>query len=130
MKNLILGIIIGLTCTACCIAKDQSYINHMKVILTDKNYIYTTTVNTEEGTYRIFTVENKNGNTNGITAIKIKWLVYRFVLFSIFDKFNSIHYKVDRFFIMNAIFLQIINYRFASINFLRLVTNFIIQHKP
>ena len=40
MKNLILGIIIGLTCTACCIAKDQSYINHMKVILTDKNYIY------------------------------------------------------------------------------------------
>ncbi len=72
MKNLIFGIIIGLTCTACCIAKDQSYINHMKVILTDKNYIYTTTVNTEEGTYRIFTVENKNGNTNGITAIKIK----------------------------------------------------------
>ena len=72
MKNLILGIIIGLTCTACCIAKDQSYINHMKVILTDKNYIYTTTVNTEEGTYRIFTEKNKNGNTNGITAIKIK----------------------------------------------------------
>ena len=47
------------------------YINHMKVILTDKNYIYTTTVNTEEGTYRIFTVENKNGGA-GITAVKIK----------------------------------------------------------
>ena len=43
----------------------------MKVILTDKNYIYTTTINTDEGTYRIFTVENKNGGT-GITAVKIK----------------------------------------------------------
>ena len=71
MKNLILGIIIGLTCTDCCIEIDQTYINLMKVLLTDINFIYTTTVNTEEGTYRIFTVENKNGGA-GITTIKIK----------------------------------------------------------
>lgn len=76
MKNtitgLILGIAVSLTCTACSVAKDQLSIHHMKMILTDINSIFTTTIATEEGTYRIFTVESPNSNTSGITAVKIK----------------------------------------------------------
>ena len=41
--------------------------------MTDRNHVTTTTVTTEEGTYRIFMAENTNGNSGiGISAIKIK----------------------------------------------------------
>ena len=75
MKNLIIGLVlglaVGLTCTACSVAKDTFNIHHMSMVNTDRNSIYTTIVNTEEGTYRIFTYEGQNGG-GGITAVKIK----------------------------------------------------------
>ena len=44
----------------------------MKVVFTDKNHVMTTTVTTEEGVYRIFTIEKTVGDGVGITAVKIK----------------------------------------------------------
>ena len=45
----------------------------MKVVMTDRNFVSTTTVTTEEGTYRVFTIESTNGKGGvGITAVKIK----------------------------------------------------------
>lgn len=78
MKQLIIGLCIGLavglTCTGCSIAKAMIKTEPLQVVLTDRNHITTTKVNTEEGTYRIFMVENTNGNSGGvgISAIKIK----------------------------------------------------------
>ena len=78
MKELLIGLgirlAVGLTCTGCSIAKAMIKTEPLQVVLTDRNHVTTTKVNTEEGTYRIFMVENTNGNSGGlgITAIKIK----------------------------------------------------------
>lgn len=71
--GLALGIVIGLTCTGCSIAKEFITTEPMQVVLTERGHITTTKVKTEEGTYRIFTIENTNGNGGvGISAIKIE----------------------------------------------------------
>jgi transcriptional regulator CtsR len=45
----------------------------MQVVLTERNHVTTTRVTTEEGTYRIFTIESTDGKGGvGISAIKIK----------------------------------------------------------
>ena len=68
-----LGIVIGLTCTGCSIAKEFITTEPMQVVLTERGHITTTKVKTEEGTYRILTIENTNGNGGvGISAIKIE----------------------------------------------------------
>lgn len=77
MKQLILGlalgIVIGLTCTGCSLAKAFISAEPMQVVLTERGHITTTKVKTEESTYRIFTIENTNGNGGvGISAIKIE----------------------------------------------------------
>ena len=71
--GLALGIVIGLTCTGCSLAKAFISAEPMQVVLTERGHIQTTKVKTEEGTYRIFTIENTNGNGGvGISAIKIE----------------------------------------------------------
>lgn len=71
--GLALGIVIGLTCTGCSIAKAFITAEPLQVVMTDRNHVTTTKVTTEEGTYRIFMAENTNGNGGiGISAIKIK----------------------------------------------------------
>jgi transcriptional regulator CtsR len=77
MKQLIIGLTIGLavglTCTACSIAKGIITAEPMQVVLTERNHVTTTRVTTEEGTYRIFTIESSDGKGGvGISAIKIK----------------------------------------------------------
>lgn len=76
MKQLIIGLtiglVIGLTCTACSLALPTIKAEPSTVVLTDRNFVQTTKVTTEEGTYRIFTIEGNNRNGVGITAIKIK----------------------------------------------------------
>ena len=71
--GLALGIVIGLTCAGCSIAKEFITTEPMQVVLTERGHITTTKVKTEEGTYRIFTIENTNGKGGGgIAAIKSK----------------------------------------------------------
>lgn len=72
--GLALGIVIGLTCTGCSLAKAFISAEPMQVVMTDRNHVTTTTVTLSEGTYRIFMAENTNGNNGGIgiSAIKIK----------------------------------------------------------
>ena len=77
MKQFFIGIIIGITavitCTACSIATGHITTEPMQVILTERNFINTTKVTTEEGTYRIFTIESTDGKGGvGISAVKIK----------------------------------------------------------
>lgn len=72
MKQLLIGLLIGLTASACCISKEYLTPTPMKIILTERNFVYTTTVKTEEGTYRLFTLESSNGDAGGITAVKIE----------------------------------------------------------
>lgn len=77
MKNLIIGLTvglaIGLTCTGCSIAKAFITAEPMQVVMTDRNFVNTTKVTTEEGTYRIFTIESTDGKGGvGISAVKIK----------------------------------------------------------
>ena len=77
MKQLIigltLGIVIGLACTGCSIAKAFISAEPSQVVMTDRNHVTTTKVTTEEGTYRIFMAESTEGKGGvGITAIKIK----------------------------------------------------------
>lgn len=77
MKNLIIGLSIGLavglTCTACSVAKGMIAAEPMQVVLTERNHVTTTKVTTEDGTYRIFTIENTDGKGGvGISAVKIK----------------------------------------------------------
>lgn len=78
MKQLILGlalgIVIGLTCTGCSLAKAFISAEPMQVVMTDRNHVTTTTVTLPEGTYRIFMADNTNSNNGGIgiSAIKIK----------------------------------------------------------
>ena len=44
-----------------------------QVVLTERGHVTTTKVSTEEGIYRIFILENTNGNGGiGISAIRIK----------------------------------------------------------
>jgi hypothetical protein len=77
MKQLIIGLCIGLavglSCTGCSIAKAFMTAEPMQIVLTERNHVMTTKVSTEEGTYRIFTIESTNSNGGvGISAIKIK----------------------------------------------------------
>lgn len=74
MKQLFIGIIIGigLICSSCCIAQDYIKASPMKMVLTERNFVNTTLVTTEEGVYRIFMIEGTNGGGVGITAVKIK----------------------------------------------------------
>lgn len=81
MKQLLLGlsigVVIGLTCTACSCAKNFITPESMQVVLTGRNYVTTTKVTTEEGTYRIFMAESTDDKGGvGISAIKIKWFFY------------------------------------------------------
>lgn len=73
MKQLFIGLLvgIGIACSSCC-AIDYIKTSPMKVVLTDRNHIMTTTVTTEEGVYRIFTIERTDNGGAGITAVKIK----------------------------------------------------------
>ena len=75
MKQLIigltLGLAVGLTCAGC-VAKAYLTAEPMQVILTDRNHITTTKVSTEEGVYRIFTIEGTNGEGAGIAAVRLK----------------------------------------------------------
>lgn len=73
MKQLFIGLLIGIgiACSSCS-AIDYIKTAPMKVVLTDRNHIVTTTVTTEEGVYRIFTIEGTDGGGAGITAVKIK----------------------------------------------------------
>ena len=73
MKELCAGMLIGIgiACSSCC-AIDYIKTTPMKVVFTDKNHVMTTTVTTEEGVYRIFTIEKTVGDGVGITAVKIK----------------------------------------------------------
>ena len=71
--GLALGIVIGLTCTGCSIAKAFISAEPMQVVLTERGHITTTKVKTEEGTYRIFTIEHTDDKGGvGISAVKIK----------------------------------------------------------
>lgn len=77
MKNLIIGLSIGLavglTCTACSMAKGMITAEPQQVVLTERNHVTTTRVTTEDGTYRIFTIESTDGKGGvGISAVKIK----------------------------------------------------------
>lgn len=75
MKQLIgltLGLAVGLTCAGC-VAQAYLTVEPMQVVMTDRGHINTTKVTTEEGTYRIFTMESTDGKGGvGISAIKIK----------------------------------------------------------
>lgn len=73
MKQLFTGILIGvgIACSSCC-ALDYIKATPMKVVLTERNMVNTTTVITEEGVYRIFMIEGTDGKGAGITAVKIK----------------------------------------------------------
>ena len=72
--SLLVGIIIGLTGCACSIANGHITTKPMSHVLTERGYINTTVLTTEEGTYRIFIAENRDPKTGGmgIAAIKIK----------------------------------------------------------
>ncbi len=74
MNKLILGLILGITISAPILAK--TIINPIEFITTsyDGFRLTTTKITTEEGTYRIFMLEEQNGYGKGagITAIKIK----------------------------------------------------------
>lgn len=77
MKNLIIGLSIGLavglTCTACSVAKGMITAEPQQVVLTERNHVTTTKVTTDDGTYRIFTIESTDGKGGvGISAVKIK----------------------------------------------------------
>ena len=74
ISGLIIGLIAGFLCCSCGIAKGFLKAEPMTNILSDRGFINTTTVVTKEGTYRIFTIENRNNSVGGIgiTAIKIK----------------------------------------------------------
>ena len=77
MKHLIIGLAIGLTlglvCSAYAITKRTINAEPFTLIMSERNFINTTKVTTEDGTYRIFTIEgtDKQGGV-GITAVKIE----------------------------------------------------------
>ena len=77
MKHLIIGLAIGLTlglvCSAYAITKRTINTEPFTMVMSERNFINTTKVTTEDGTYRIFTIEgtDKQGGV-GITAVKIE----------------------------------------------------------
>lgn len=76
MKQLIigltLGLAVGLTCAGCSVAKAHLSAEPMQVVMTDRGHVNTTKVTTEEGTYRIFTIESIDGKGGvGISAVKL-----------------------------------------------------------
>ena len=76
MKQLIVGLAIGLavglTCAGCSRAKAHLTAEPMQIVLTERNHVMTTKVTTEEGTYRIFTIESTDGKGGvGISAVKL-----------------------------------------------------------
>ena len=78
MKQLFIGLVIGLTCSACCFSYNYIKSTPMKVVMTDRNFVNTTIITTEEGTYRLFTIESTDGKGGvGISAVKIKWFLYK-----------------------------------------------------
>jgi len=73
MKQLFIGLLLGIAIAGCsCRAIDYIKATPMKVVLTDRNHVMTTTITTEEGVYRIFTIERTDGDGAGIAAVKIK----------------------------------------------------------
>ena len=77
MKQLIIGLSIGLslglTLTGCSMAKAYLTTEPMQIVMTERGHVNTTKVTTEEGTYRIFIIEDTTGKGGaGITAVKIK----------------------------------------------------------
>ena len=74
MKQLIFGLILGIAISGICVASGVLKCETFSVVLSPKNFITTTKVTTEEGTYRIFTIESSNPKNPGvgISAIKIK----------------------------------------------------------
>ncbi len=75
MKQLITGLLIGFAISlfaGCSIAKTFITAESMQMIMTERNFVNTTKVTTEEGVYRIFTIEGTDGKGVGITAVKIK----------------------------------------------------------
>ncbi len=76
MKQLIigltLGLAVGLTCAGCSVAKAHLSAEPMQVVMTDRGHVNITKVTTEEGTYRIFTIESTDGKGGvGISAVKL-----------------------------------------------------------
>jgi len=80
MKKLILGVLIGLSIglisavhsypSYSLLLNEYSFTNLKKIYSTENNgSINSMTINTKEGVYRIFTIENDKGA--GITAVKI-----------------------------------------------------------
>lgn len=73
LAGLFIGLVVGLTCAGCSIAKAHLTAEPMQVILTERNFVNTTKVTTDDGTYRIFTIESTDGKGGvGISAVKIK----------------------------------------------------------
>lgn len=74
MKRLFICLLLGfgLIYSSCCYGIDYIKASPMKIVLTDRNFVNTLTVKTEEGVYRIFIIEGTNGGGTGITAVKIK----------------------------------------------------------
>lgn len=60
MKQLVIGLTIGLAiglnCTACSLALPTIKAEPSTVVLTDRNFVQTTKVTTEEGIYRILSL--------------------------------------------------------------------------
>ena len=70
--GLAIGLAVGLTCAGCSIAKAHLTAEPMQIVLTERNHVMTTKVTTEEGTYRIFTIESTDGKGGvGISAVKL-----------------------------------------------------------
>ena len=71
ITGLFIGLMVGLTCAGCSIAKAHLTAEPMQVILTERNFVNTTKVTTDA--YRIFTIESTDGKGGvGISAVKIK----------------------------------------------------------
>ena len=73
LTGLFAGLLIGLTFACCSMAKTQIMAESMQIILTERNFVNTTKVTTDDGTYRIFMIESTDGKGGvGISAVKIK----------------------------------------------------------
>ncbi len=73
LTGLFIGLITGLICAGCSAAKAVITAEPMQVILTERNFVNTTKVTTDDGVYRIFTIESTDGKGGaGISAVKIE----------------------------------------------------------
>lgn len=71
MKNIILGILVGLIISLPISVYAKTIINPVeRFSKVGSGDLYTTKVTTEEGTYRLFICNNYRGS--GVTAVKIK----------------------------------------------------------